>query len=606
MSGNAIFQYFVHLARILWFLMLAMSGAHILRCTKGVDVIVRSLWQKIDKGECPTSWHELKSFFPNLDIRNRENDPLLHVLAEKEMYNCLEEALREGADITVRSKDGRTLLFRAAEKDQLPLLEILVQYGYPIREINEENKNATEVAADKASWRVAERLVQLGVPHRGASRWLYQAILQNDLEKGSMALKLGASPISAVTKDRNPLMLGAELGRLAFVKLMVQRNINVNETPLPQITATTLAFAKNHLDIARLLMDKGGYDPQANPLLFQAIDEDSPEKIALAQARGANPQAVKEGLPALHYAYIKGKNQALNKLIEISPDLNQQDASGQTLLFLATRKEDVPFIKRLLEKKADPNIANSLGYTPLIWASAEGYEEVVELLLGSGADVHREIHKGGSAVYWARERGHERIVKLLLKAGAIDPDNFLALIEGVRSSDVQKTRQALAARVNVNARNKDGYSAIMFAAHQPNVEIVDMLIKAGAEINVQEDEGYTPLMIACWNNYYEIAERLLKAGADTKLRHKTGRSALMIATWKGSVELVRLLAQRSDINAQDNEGWTALMFAASEGNVEKVKALLSYGASKALKNKAGKTAKDIALGKGYEELAKLL
>lgn len=587
-----------------WMYFFLLTIALFVQCTKRQERLTRALWESLEKNECPTFLPELKEFYPDLVIKNPEGQPFIHLLAEKELYPCLEEAIRLGCDLNQKNNEGENLLFFSAKRNLSQAISLLYQNGFDLKQKNDQNKNATEVAVENNAWQTAELLSSYGVYHPRINEWLKKAILQNNPEALKQALKLKASIYQDLGNQRNALMLASERGYLALLKIMVTDKTDVNATPDKSITATTLAFANRHLAVAKFLMEQGGYDPTANPLLFSAIDQENVDKIEEALERGANPNGLaQDGNPPLIYAYLNNKPKSLEKLFSINRvNLNQQNTKGDTLLLTATRKEDEKIIQKLINSGADVNLANNLGYTPLIYASAEGYEEIVEILLKANADVHRELVKGGSAIYWAKERGHERIVKMLLKAGAIDPENFLALINAVKNSDVEGTRRALASRVNINARNKDGYSAIMFAAHQPKKEIVEMLIKAGANLNVQESEGYTPLMIACWNNFYEIAELLLKNGADTKLRHKTGRTALMIATWKGSPELVKLLAPKSEINAQDNDGWTALMFAANEGNLEKIKILLSYGAEKNLKNNFGQTAKDIAQAKNLPEI----
>ncbi|XP_037823775.1 G patch domain and ankyrin repeat-containing protein 1 homolog [Lucilia sericata] len=71
-------------------------------------------------------------------------------------------------------------------------------------------------------------------------------------------------------------------------------------------------------------------------------------------------------------------------------------------------------------------------------------------------------------------------------------------------------------------------------------------------------------------------------------------------------ELKKMEFKGKNINACDNYGWTALMMASCEGSYEAVKYLLSLGVDRNIKDKSGKTAKDLAYKKGYHKIIELL
>ena len=71
---------------------------------------------------------------------------------------------------------------------------------------------------------------------------------------------------------------------------------------------------------------------------------------------------------------------------------------------------------------------------------------------------------------------------------------------------------------------------------------------------------------------------------DTK--KASGSTPLIIHSATGNKEVVQeLIAQKANINLQDNEGWSALMVASRNGNLEIVQALIFAGAIPDLKNK---------------------
>jgi ankyrin repeat protein len=87
-----------------------------------------------------------------------------------------------------------------------------------------------------------------------------------------------------------------------------------------------------------------------------------------------------------------------------------------------------------------------------------------------------------------------------------------------------------------------------------------------------------------------------------------GASALHDAALAGRRDAAALLLDRgAALNLQDREtGATPLFLAASWGRLPVVELLLERGANRLLRNKAGKTPREIATENGYPELAALL
>lgn len=71
-------------------------------------------------------------------------------------------------------------------------------------------------------------------------------------------------------------------------------------------------------------------------------------------------------------------------------------------------------------------------------------------------------------------------------------------------------------------------------------------------------------------------------------------------------ELRRLDINEENMNLCDSYGWSALMIASCEGSYEAVEYLLELGVDKSIKDKTGKTAKDLAAKKGFHNIVQLL
>jgi len=112
----------------------------------------------------------------------------------------------------------------------------------------------------------------------------------------------------------------------------------------------------------------------------------------------------------------------------------------------------------------------------------------------------------------------------------------------------------------------------------------------------------------CMHGSTERAKALASKADVHEAEPGSSRTALHKAVFWGHEEITRFLVQdlRLDVNAQDYEGDTALMEAAKFGHDKVAKTLLDGGAKKDLKNKAGKTALDLATQHGKAEIVKML
>jgi hypothetical protein len=182
------------------------------------------------------------------------------------------------------------------------------------------------------------------------------------------------------------------------------------------------------------------------------------------------------------------------------------------------------------------------------------------------------------------------------------------------------------------------YAALANAAYDGDIQAADILIKLGADINQQAQEGgRTPLMQAVLKNNADMAAFLLKNGADEFIKDSYGKTALDmisptdsqtnalfkvlaeyeklfpnlrysmndtsgfftplgVAAIKGDLVAARvLIALGADVNVSPEKSkLTPLMQAVSKNNKNMVQFLLEKGANTTLKNRAGKTAKDLA------------
>lgn len=139
---------------------------------------------------------------------------------------------------------------------------------------------------------------------------------------------------------------------------------------------------------------------------------------------------------------------------------------------------------------------------------------------------------------------------------------------------------------------------------------VRMMVEHKKEvIHELSDHGLTALGIATHFNQEDIVKYLLKQQADPNVCSQNGFHIYPIhtASYANNENICRLLMDaEADINVQQHGGYTPLHFAASHGNIDLIIALLERGSKIAIQSDQQETAADLALKKGFKDIAEIL
>jgi ankyrin repeat protein len=222
----------------------------------------------------------------------------------------------------------------------------------------------------------------------------------------------------------------------------------------------------------------------------------------------------------------------------------------------------------------------------------------IERLLRSGADVNQHS-TNGTALEIAVGNGDVQIVQALLRAGVDVHES--ALFDAARSRDSEMVKTLLATDADLNWQGEvAGNTALMYgiSGQSPSnpaaTQIAWMVLDAGADVNRANKNGVTALLLAVQGRGAEnvaMVDALLARGANVDHRscHYVPDSPL-----KNRGSFLRAV------------GATPLSLASLVGNDVVVRALLGAGANPHLPQCDGKTALDLALANGHEEVAGLL
>ena len=176
------------------------------------------------------------------------------------------------------------------------------------------------------------------------------------------------------------------------------------------------------------------------------------------------------------------------------------------------------------------------------------------------------------------------------------------LLEAIKEKDIVKVKALVKAGADVNkagGRLMTGKTPLMRSVIYKQYDIFQFLIENGANINAPDENGFYPIHTVNKNNEDDrYIKTLLEHGANIHQKHQFGGQLIHLVAESGKVEnndfLEYLISKGADINAQGQVG-TPLHHAVFSGNIGSVKKLIALGADPNIKNKSGRTPKEMAL-----------
>ena len=187
------------------------------------------------------------------------------------------------------------------------------------------------------------------------------------------------------------------------------------------------------------------------------------------------------------------------------------------------------------------------------------------------------------------------------------------LFQAASDGDSELILKILSSGVDLDDPDPLGCTALLLAARHGHYNVMQLLISMGADIDKQDLTCINPFLLGCVTGNLKLVELMVDAGADFERLTRFGGNGITPASEKGFLEVVELLLARTDINVNHTNwvGWTPLIEAIilNDGGPRQqriVQLLLEHGADPLMTDKYGATPRELALRKGYVDIANLL
>ena len=271
-----------------------------------------------------------------------EGPTALGYAAKNGHRNVCELLLDRGADIDIRDIEGMTALIHAAENGHKEVCELLIDKGAGVNiKINKERIGEKATSLPWFAFLLPQRINSLCENKMGLTALIFAA-KNGHKEVCELLIDRGAEVDAEFRKDVEQLCLTK--GYLG----------NYSEDPKIEkkyqewgITALIYAAQNGHLEVCKLLLDKGAS-------VHAKVNKKGEDALCSKDSECPDNSEMEYGATALMYAAYKGRKEVC------------------TLL---------------LDRGAKVDMADEDGWTALMIVAWEGYKEICELLIERGADL---------------------------------------------------------------------------------------------------------------------------------------------------------------------------------------------------------------------------
>ena len=296
----------------------------------------------------------------SLPLDKGGNTPLMAAVANgqsetvKWMLKWMDE---HGTMIDVTNTEGQTVLFTAVMQGDLEIVKLLIKNEANPKIVDKNGMTILHVAClaikpEVVEYLLREKMFDIDIRNKNEATPLHMV--------ASSRAPSRMQPVATSDGDKTKyeLVLGDTKPQVAVIEMLVKAGADVN--------------AK----------DKAGLTP-----LQRAVYVGNPEIVEALFSVGAKVSKEEKKWNALHLAASNGHLELVRLLLDKGMDVNGRDHLDITPLHGAAFNGHKKIVALLLEKGADVRAKDIKGKTPYDRAEAEGHTEILKMLVESGYQV---------------------------------------------------------------------------------------------------------------------------------------------------------------------------------------------------------------------------
>lgn len=310
-----------------------------------------------------------------------------------------------GADITKeKNHDGaNALLLIAPHLKNYKLVEYFITKGASVNDKDTDGNGFFEYAARGGNTKFLTILLEKGID-KGNNAMIFASQgsrnKKNTLDTFQFLEKNGINPNTVDSKNRNPLhFIAGNSKDLSIYKYFIKKGVNVNLQDHNGNSPFINAASRNTLEVIKLLSkDIKNINLKNNDgrsALTNAVNRNSIDVVNFLLENNADINIIdKEGNTLSFYLINTFRannasifNTKLKVLTKNGLVINKLQNSENTLLHIATQRQNLPLLKKLASFKIDVNALNKEDLSALQIAVMKAKDsKIIKYLLSIGAD----------------------------------------------------------------------------------------------------------------------------------------------------------------------------------------------------------------------------
>lgn len=219
---------------------------------------VRGFLKAAARGETETieNYFARRSVKEWIGVKNGEGDTALHLAAQYGHEDTLAALIKAGGGLEQKNNAGMTPLSVAAMNNAPGTVKVLIAAGADINSVTQNWGTPLSIAVSRYNAHIVDLLVEAKAdPDK--SEPMKSAIENNRFEMAEALLKAGANPETKCRSNWFPIHYAAQNGADSFIRALLEKDVDINQTNGQGSTALHLAIAQGHASIVKLLLDKG-------------------------------------------------------------------------------------------------------------------------------------------------------------------------------------------------------------------------------------------------------------------------------------------------------------------------------------------------------------
>lgn len=472
---------------------------------------------------------------------------------------------------------------------------------------------------------------------------IQQLILQGRYEEAKELFRT-KTDINAADEDGNTaLHVAAKVNEADLVSFLIIKGADTELKNNDGDTALHVAIKNSCLEASKVLAivhgDIFAKDAQENTALELALAKGDAWYEAMITKQTGEIRNV-DGESIVHYFVKTRDEKAIDRCIKVQVPLSIKDNSGKIPLALAFESADDSAAIRIAAKLilADSELVRGEfayfedavrthnmilrfhdGQTPLHIATIDGHTGIVDYILNEKTSVRladilaAQDISGATPLHEAVRYGRSDIARLLISGGAnvnaldsIGKSPVLLIIPV--ESQKQMYELLIQCKANINQKDMYGDTVLHVAAMAgASAEVLSLLVASGAQVNERNKQGVTPLTLAIECKHSEQVQFFAEHGGDIFAEDMDANTPLTKALDSETIDMLRTLITKRNIQAKDSGGNTVLHIAVNrDAPAEYIAYLIEAGADVNARNKNGDSVLFITVQKNRRDVGDVL